>query len=114
MAAKYDFTIWKGATFEETFTISKNGAPVDLTGCSAKVQLRASATDPTVLLEFSAGTGLTIGPLLGKIYLSKSATETAALTFSSAVYDIRIVLSDGKVLPPPFGGIVTVTEVVTK
>lgn len=114
MASTWNFTITVGADFEATLTITKDGTPVDLTGYDAKMQMRSAAESPTVLLEFSLGSGILLTAAQGKVHLSKTAAETAALTFNSALYDLRLVAPDSKVLPPPISGSVTVVKMITQ
>lgn len=115
MAAKYDMQITKGAKFVRTFVIQKNGVDLDMTGYSARLQVRVTVNDPTALLTLTVGDGLTItaGPP-GKITITLTNAQTAALAWTTGVYDIRIVEPDGDVLEPPFGGTITVVPMVTQ
>lgn len=99
MAATYNFVIERGATFAPAPIVWKHGAnalPVDLTGYTARLQVRESVTATDVLLELStANGGISITPLEGSIALSLSATATAAITWVSGVYDLELTSSTG-------------------
>ena len=47
---KVQLDIFQGSTFTKSFTWSVNGTPVDLTGATAKFQIKTSASDTTPLL----------------------------------------------------------------
>lgn len=68
--------------------------PLDLTGFTARMHIRASVGSADVLLELSTENGgIAIDPATGTITLSISATDTAALTWRQGVYDLE--LTDG-------------------
>lgn len=86
--------------------------PVDLTGAVARMQIRAEPQG-TVLIELTtANDGLTItGP--GTIERQISAADTAAITWTKAVYDLEVEYADGTV-HRYFEGPVTVSPEVTR
>jgi hypothetical protein len=64
--------------------------PVDLTGFSAKMQVRKNTGSP-VIIELSTTNGrITIDAANGKITLSLSATDTAALASGMYKYDLDL------------------------
>jgi len=85
--------------------------PVDLTGATARMQIREQVGG-TVLLELTTENGgLAIsGP--GTITRTLSATQTAALTWTEAVYDLEVEYADGTV-QRYLQGAVTVSREVT-
>ncbi|UCP00107.1 hypothetical protein LF844_09925 [Metapseudomonas lalkuanensis] len=70
-------------------------APVDLTGCSARMQIR-DKPGGALLLELSTGAGLTLEPA-GTLRREISAAQTGALSFTAAVYDLELTFADGTV-----------------
>lgn len=89
------------------------GAPYDLTGYSAKMQIRADHASAVVLFELSTVNGRIVidGPT-GTITLKFTAAETAAFTFTNAVYDLQLTPPAGE----PFrlmGGMIKVSPGVT-
>lgn len=111
---KLNFTLYQGATFTHqlTWQTGEPLAPVDLTGCIARLQVREKVGLPTVLLELSTGNGR-ISPLGtdGVIALKVSATDTAAITWAKGVYDLEIEFPDGTVRRLLNGGVVVSREV---
>ena len=65
------------------------GTPVDFTGSTARMQARPKFGSPTVLIELTDDDGIELGDD-GTIVLTRSADITAALKFSSGVYDLEI------------------------
>lgn len=93
----YDFTIYQGATFSRILTWKDgNEDPVDITGFTARMQIRESvdAADPFLSLTTENG-GIALGGAAGTITLTISSTGTAALSQSSGVYDLEMIDGDG-------------------
>ena len=68
--------------------------PVDLTGCSAKMMIRDPAG--VLLLELSMDNGrLVAGD--GRIVITLTAAETAAITWTKGRYDLELTMSNGDV-----------------
>ena len=110
-AGKYNFTIEQGTTtdFEIVYKDS-SGTPIDLSGYSARMDLRATpgATSSYLTLSSSlgtCGTGLNLSgsggisaskPLTsGSIGIYISHTSSSALNFTEASYDLEIVSGSG-------------------
>lgn len=92
--------------------------PVDLASYTARMQVRSTQADSTVLLSLTTSaapplTGIALDNTLKTITLLISATDTAALTFLSGVYDLELVSPTG-VVTQLLAGIVTVTDEVTR
>jgi hypothetical protein len=86
--------------------------PLDLTGYTARMQLRASVASPDVLLELStATTGITIDSPTGTIQRTIAATDTAAITWTQAVYDLVLTDGAGKVTRLAEGNVIVRREV---
>ncbi len=80
----------QGETFTRVITWKDSaGVLVNLTGYTAKLQLRDTQTN-TVVDEFTESTGLALGGVLGTITWTMTATETAALPVGSLAYDLRL------------------------
>jgi hypothetical protein len=86
--------------------------PVDLTGASARMQIREQVGGAVLLELTTENGGLAItGP--GTLTRTLSATATAALTWTDGVYDLEVEYSDGTV-QRYLQGAVTVSREVTK
>lgn len=85
--------------------------PVDLTGATARMQIRAQVGGAVLLELTTANGGLALtGP--GTITRTLSAAQTAALTWGEAVYDLEVEYADGTV-QRYLQGDVTVSREVT-
>lgn len=105
--------IEKGATYRHTLTwTDSTGTAINLTGCTAKLQVRASAASSTVILELSnTNNRIIITPLTGVISLYISATDTMALSGLGGVYDLEIYFANGDITRLVEGKVVFKAEV---
>jgi hypothetical protein len=72
--------------------------PVDLTGYTARMQIRASLKSEEVLLELTTENGgITIDASGNTITIYIDATSTAALTWKQGVYEVEVISTGGKV-----------------
>lgn len=111
-AAKLNISIEQGATFSKRLVWrDKNKRPVPLTGYTAKMQVRPSATSATVILELSTANGRITFPGAGVIQLDVAANDTDAIT--SGVYDLKLYAPSGQEIRF-IEGKLTVTPGVTK
>lgn len=69
--------------------------PVDLSGASARMNIRDASG--TLLLALSTATGELVIDGLGRLLMVLSAAQTAALTWTRGLYDLEIVMADGSV-----------------
>lgn len=80
--AKIKLTIYQGATFRKRLTWKAlSGTPIDLTGCTARMQVRSEVESDAVLLSLTTeNSGITLGGATGTIDLLSADDETAAIT----------------------------------
>lgn len=93
-AGRASLYIEKGATFHKSITweIGDPPAPVDLTGYTARMMIRATLATPP-LIELTTENGrIALVPLLGRIDLYIDAEDTETLVGATGVYDIELVL----------------------
>lgn len=108
-AGRYTFTIEQGATTDfEIRYLDASGNPVDLTGYSARLQVRPTKGSDTVYLTLSSsllpdGTGLNLSgsdgntPLTsGSIGIYIAACTSSLLTFDEGVYDLELYSGDSQ------------------
>lgn len=116
-AAKLKLAIEQGATFRKVLTWKAGtpAVPVDLTGCTARMQIRAeiTAATPYVTLTTENG-GIALGGVAGTIDILITAVATAAFAWTSGVYDLEIIMSDGITVHRLAGGAITVSPEVTR
>lgn len=114
IAGEHNITIQKGADFGLTLTWKdENGSAVDLTGFTARMQIRKNADSQTTLASITNGNGITLGTTNGQIDLAISNTVTSAMDDGVAVYDLELV-SSGNVVTRLLKGEVTITNEVTR
>lgn len=106
MAAVYRFTIDQGATFRRVLKwTTGDGNPVDLTGFSARMEIR-SKVGGELLHSLRTSTGeITLGGTEGTIQLHIPADVSASWTWRTAVYDLELITPDGDVIRLIQGGI---------
>jgi hypothetical protein len=95
--AKLDLVCYQGASFDYQLTWNLNDEPVDLTNYDARMQVRPSHGAHTVVLNLTAGTGITLGGTAGTIFIEASPEQTAAIPATQYVYDLEMVAAGGAV-----------------
>jgi len=110
-AGKYNITIDAYAGFAVDIVCQDaDGVAVDLTGYTARAQIRKTAQSSSILTSFV----VTFTPLTGTIHLTLAATETLKLqTITDAVWDLFLVPSGEE----PFkllAGAVKISAAVTR
>lgn len=107
-AAKLDLTVDQGATFSTGLTwylagpvvdgVVTKGAPVDLTGVSARMQIRTGYGQPVLVSLLSDTPGeIGLGGVNGTIQIVIPAVKTDLLTVKKAYYDLEVVRGDAVV-----------------
>ena len=112
-AANYNFTLEQGVPLSKTILL-KNGdnSVKDLTGFTAKMQLRQYPSHPDILLELSTtNSKLNINTVTGGVTMLFSLDDAASLTFSEVNYDL--FLYNGSNTFRAIEGKITVKEVIT-
>ena len=116
----YNLCIAQGATFTRIFvwtagqcgcgTVGASSGPVDLTGYTAALQIRAYPLATAILYDASAN--LTLGGIAGTITLVIPAANTETFTWWQGVYDLLLTDSSGNATRL-LAGAVTVSPAVT-
>lgn len=90
-----DIVLYQGKTVN--FEVIWGGStPINVTGYSAKLQARETATSANPMVTFqSPSSGIIVGTTDGKFTFSMTATATAALTPAVGVYDFEITSPSG-------------------
>lgn len=97
-ATKLNLPVEQGANFIKSFTLKDSKRrPINLTGYTARMQVRPSVASEQVIVELSTANGkIVITPLIGLVKLQLTAAETQVL--SSGVYDLELVDASGFVI----------------
>lgn len=115
-----DLCINQGATYTKLFTwwgpvFSSQGCvqqgPINITGWTAVLQIRAYALAPTVL--YDASSNIVINGPLGQMLLTIPAGTTEGFTWWSGVYDLLLTSADGSYSTRLFQGDVTISPGVS-
>lgn len=115
IAGDYDFTVDQGATFNNVLTWkNSDNTPINLTGYTARMQVRADYDATVIVLELTTTNGrITLGGSAGTITLNVAATVMAAVNYGKYVYDIELISSGGVVTRLLMGNF-TIRPEVTK
>lgn len=98
MANYYKIELRQNQTFtlEVLYKDSSGAAITSISSAQMQIKERKSDTSANALLTLnSSGSGLVVSASLGKVTITITDEQTAALTAGSAMYDLLVELSDG-------------------
>jgi hypothetical protein len=114
MAGQKNFEVDQNATF--SFIVEykdNNGLPIDLTGSTAKMQVRDTKGGSKLAFSLtSPAGGITITPLLGKLTIKMTPTQTNKLFYPKSSYDIMVTDSNANKIKM-LEGFITLSRSVT-
>lgn len=98
-AGLYKMVLEQGATFNLVVTWrNPDQTPIDLTGYTAKMQVRPSKGSADVIATFSTDDAtIVLGGSLGTVMFDVDAADTALLPAGVYVYDLEMKSSGGQV-----------------
>lgn len=112
-AGKYNDTIEQGETYIRVFTWKDStDTAINLTGYTARMQLRAENRLDAAAFSFNESSGLTLGGTAGTITLTIAATSTATMD-GRYFYDLELISGSG-IVTKLLKGILTVAGEVTR
>ena len=111
VAAIANLTMDQGATFSTVITVYQDDNILDLAGHTAAAQIRKSYSSST---STAFTTTIDSTTSTGKITLSLTSTQTAALEEGRYVYDLEITKTADSTVTRPIQGTVTVRPNVTR
>lgn len=110
--AQHDLYIVRGDTWSQAFIYeSPADTPVDLTGYSARLQVRDNRLTNSIHLSLSSGDGDITLDALGNIEVTAEPAVTALLDFSKARYDLELTSAGGIVTTLIEGNIELIKDV---
>ncbi|WP_020472369.1 hypothetical protein [Zavarzinella formosa] len=111
-AGRWDITIEQGAAFGESYLIQgSDGNALDLTGCTAAMQVRVNIGDPSALLTLTTENGgLAIDGPNGAI---TPDFDTSPLNPGTYVYDLKLRDSGGAPVRLMQGSVTVLQETTT-
>lgn len=103
MTFKRNLEIDQGADFELVATYEAGDpmpTPVDLTGCTARMQAREDYDSPSPLFTLTSapGDGITLGGASGEITIFIPASMTETFRWDIALYDLELTYPSGRVV----------------
>lgn len=109
----YHLKIRQGKTLRKVFTFKIAGVLVNLSGYTARAQVRQIPDASTALVDLStANGGIALGGALGTITLILADTATANLTPINAVWELELIEPGGDVMSLLYGPATIQPEVV--
>lgn len=95
-ATVYDITLEQGTTFSLTVLLKKpTKTPFDLSGYIGRSQIRKTHADTNILASFAVS--IPSPQKDGKVIMSLTDEQTAALNFIYGVYDLELESPTGEV-----------------
>jgi hypothetical protein len=94
----YNITVTQGDTLSRVLTWTTNAkVPHNLTGYTAKMQVRSSADSDVVVLELSTtNTYIVLGGAAGTITLTVPAANMSMINVGLYVYDLELISGGGQ------------------
>jgi hypothetical protein len=90
-AAKYDILVQQGATYLQPFLWESDGVAVNLTGYTARMQVREFLDDAAKVFEATSANGMiTMVPDRGEIVITIPAATTAGFRWVLGRYDLEV------------------------
>lgn len=104
---RYNYRLTQGDTFQNTPVWKINSVPVNVTGYTARMQIRRSIASTDKLIELTTENGrITVDGVNGMFTLYISPTDTAALPSGTWVYDFEVFAPNGTTTTLLEGGFV--------
>jgi len=109
---KVNFVCPQGSTFSRTLTYKLDDTPVNLSGYTARLQVREYHYSDDFIANLTSSSGITLGGSAGTITVSMAASATESFVPGDYVYDLEIVT--GGTVTRLIEGKFTVTPEVTR
>lgn len=81
----------QGSRFLFVLTYAIDDVPVNLTGWTARMQVRTSTLATDTLLDLATGSGLTLGGTAGTVTIDVPSTTMDDVPVGSHVYDLELI-----------------------
>ncbi len=88
--ATYNIEAYQGATYTLNMTYKIDDIVVDLTGYTAAMQVKPSASSLTTILSLESGVGITLGGAAGTIAVEVDAVTMGAVAAGNYQYDFDL------------------------
>ena len=111
-AANHDLVIDQGSTFVIDLTIKEEGTLKNLTGFSARAQMRSTKSASAVAASFTCS--ITSPPTSGIVKMELPATTSTAMSSGVYFYDLEIHTANDAIVKRLIEGTVTINQEVTR
>ena len=109
---RFNFRVYQGDTFNTAPAWKINNTYVNVTGYTAKMQVRQDVNSASVIVELSTANGrIVTGGSDGKFTMTLTPAVTSALPPGNYVYDFEITSPDSVVTKLLAGGFAVIAEV---
>jgi hypothetical protein len=113
-ASTYHITAEQGTDYTATLTYANSsGTPINITGYSARMQVRRSTGSPDAILTLTNASGITLGGAAGTVAIAISSAALAVVAAGNYQYDLELVSGAG-IVTKLISGDFTVTGEVTR
>jgi hypothetical protein len=90
--------LYRNDTFDVTFTwLDAQNVAIDITGYTAKFQIRKKELSVTSELSLTESAGITLGGTEGTVRVVITAAQAALAGFTKGVYDLELTSGGGAV-----------------
>ena len=98
MAVQKNWEVDQNTTFkfQIQYTEDDEITPIDLTGATAKMQVRDTKGGSKLAFSLTSPTGISINGPTGTLTITVTPTQTNKLFYPKSSYDIMVVDSNGK------------------
>lgn len=110
-AARYDLVIDQGSDFAISFTVKEDGSVKNLTGYSARAQMRTSRNATSIAATFTCTIAT---PTDGTVVMSLANGVSSSLTAGTYVYDLEVFTANNASVTRLIQGSVDLTQEVTR
>lgn len=110
-AGKYNIQIDQGSDFAIDLTVKEDGVVKDLTGYSARAQMRAKKSDASAAATFTCTVTNAAG---GVIKMSLPNATSSSLTAGRYYYDLEIYTASDAIVKRLLEGEVTIDREITR
>lgn len=109
---RFNFELIQGDTFHYEPAWKVNNAYVNVTGYTAKMDVKIAPTSTSTITELSTENGrIAVGGADGTFTLDLTSAETAVLPAGNFIYDLNVISPGGVVTTLLTGGFTVITQV---
>ena len=110
-AATYDLVIDQGSDFSIDLTVTEDGSAKNLSGYSARAQMRSTKTASSVAGSFTCSI---VNASAGTLKMELSNSTSSGMTAGRYFYDLEVFTSGNAIVKRLIEGTVTLNQEVTR